>query len=837
MSVVPGRLGRRRRRPNRRPSGAHFLPLLGVLLLLVSLLAPGWASVDVSPQPPAPARGSPGSESPASSGAALAVSAMANGDAPESLPEPAFDPFSFLVKYRQRYAPGFQPADVLRRPDQFGRYVRFRSAPPARSRQPANSMPALEYATRERLFPAGLRDFVQDLLHEHVPQWPGRPAGDPASTDATSGLAAARLAPAEGVPPQPGPAPGATVAGAGTIFPPNITAIIQADWHAPASLVDRSVLFTSKPSDHPINATNPDILAGWPFTGGWMAPLNLTQPLVPGRGPGEEPAPVPSPSAGPGETGAVPPSPGAGAGAGAGAGPPRLRGSHPSTWAFRNGTMVLSLETRHPDDWASDRTSDRAFVKGTLRMQDTVRLRVATPTVPMFGVHWPKLGVALLGSSFSSPVLSDHSAADLLHLLAPSAGLAADILSTFNSTLQPKHEFDPSWDVTRELRNFEFADRGEWQQNPSYFVLLLFQPVSLPAGVTPADVAAYERALANPTGRSASLPNDVTAGMLNARMIVLSPDRALVSLPAPALAVSSSHGRRQPVFHQHARTYALVLLVCSLVEYFVTARQMEALQTQARLSRVSPFMIWLQAALDISICFRHISAYPSVDSSMLLFALVTFVKLCQFLFFGVLFMQMTWTAGMLQHPGAPGLNDPQVRRESWNYMFTNFYMFAAFSLFFYYSSAEVFGLIYALVFHSFLFPQIFMNFTRGLRRPLTPAYMILVPLSRMVLPLYMWLIAVILVQHYVGPRFFWPAVLQRNTIKTYEYLQPPMDEEAAGPGGGAQVECGICLESMDLRKEPHMLTPCNHIFHQACLEQWLDIKLVCPVCRAVLPDP
>jgi transmembrane E3 ubiquitin-protein ligase len=32
-----------------------------------------------------------------------------------------------------------------------------------------------------------------------------------------------------------------------------------------------------------------------------------------------------------------------------------------------------------------------------------------------------------------------------------------------------------------------------------------------------------------------------------------------------------------------------------------------------------------------------------------------------------------------------------------------------------------------------------------------------------------------------------------------------------------------------------MKTPCNHKFHEECLTQWLDVKLECPTCRAVLP--
>lgn len=32
-----------------------------------------------------------------------------------------------------------------------------------------------------------------------------------------------------------------------------------------------------------------------------------------------------------------------------------------------------------------------------------------------------------------------------------------------------------------------------------------------------------------------------------------------------------------------------------------------------------------------------------------------------------------------------------------------------------------------------------------------------------------------------------------------------------------------------------MKTPCNHYFHNKCLEQWMNLKMECPSCRATLP--
>ena len=39
--------------------------------------------------------------------------------------------------------------------------------------------------------------------------------------------------------------------------------------------------------------------------------------------------------------------------------------------------------------------------------------------------------------------------------------------------------------------------------------------------------------------------------------------------------------------------------------------------------------------------------------------------------------------------------------------------------------------------------------------------------------------------------------------------------------------CTICLE-----EEPNMvLDTCNHTFHKACIDQWLERSILCPLCR------
>jgi hypothetical protein len=47
-----------------------------------------------------------------------------------------------------------------------------------------------------------------------------------------------------------------------------------------------------------------------------------------------------------------------------------------------------------------------------------------------------------------------------------------------------------------------------------------------------------------------------------------------------------------------------------------------------------------------------------------------------------------------------------------------------------------------------------------------------------------------------------------------------------------QSECTICL--LDYKEETKKTTECNHIFHQECLDKWLQTNYTCPLCRTEL---
>lgn len=47
------------------------------------------------------------------------------------------------------------------------------------------------------------------------------------------------------------------------------------------------------------------------------------------------------------------------------------------------------------------------------------------------------------------------------------------------------------------------------------------------------------------------------------------------------------------------------------------------------------------------------------------------------------------------------------------------------------------------------------------------------------------------------------------------------------------INCSICLEDFKL-EESVKLTDCNHMFHNICIQEWINKKKNCPMCRCNL---
>lgn len=205
----------------------------------------------------------------------------------------------------------------------------------------------------------------------------------------------------------------------------------------------------------------------------------------------------------------------------------------------------------------------------------------------------------------------------------------------------------------------------------------------------------------------------------------------------------------------------------------------------------------------------------------------------------------------------------------------------------------------AFCFFSLWIPQIYRNIVRNCRKALTWEYVIGTTTLRAVPILYwyvddrnilsaatnvttatvllgwLWLqIAILVSQQYLGPRMFIP---DHWCPPAYDYHPVLYDDLEAGGLPIGEItsasegkdkdtslsaeksearkvfDCAICMNEIDvpvvskdekatgapgrtwLEQMNYMVTPCRHIFHSECLEGWINLRLVCPVCRESLP--
>lgn len=195
---------------------------------------------------------------------------------------------------------------------------------------------------------------------------------------------------------------------------------------------------------------------------------------------------------------------------------------------------------------------------------------------------------------------------------------------------------------------------------------------------------------------------------------------------------------------------------------------------------------------------------------------------------------------------------------------------------------------------SFWIPQIYRNIMRNCRRALGWEFVIGTTIVRLIPILYWyiddknilsvktgrtsalvltcWVLLQLLLlasQQFLGPRIF---VKNAWCPPAYDYhpiLREEADEEsgemlpvgfvasaseARSSEGKEHIsrifDCAICMNEIEvpiatqkdsaaahrwLDQWRYMVTPCRHIFHRDCLEGWMDLRLICPICRESLP--
>ncbi|SBT79350.1 E3 ubiquitin-protein ligase, putative [Plasmodium malariae] len=166
-----------------------------------------------------------------------------------------------------------------------------------------------------------------------------------------------------------------------------------------------------------------------------------------------------------------------------------------------------------------------------------------------------------------------------------------------------------------------------------------------------------------------------------------------------------------------------------------------------------------------------------------------------------------------------------------------------------------------LVLYLCWFPQILLDIWKGQRNSVNLKFVFSLSLCRLFLPIYIYLypynifqldvfaqvigtsnttfsilliilmitqLILMFLQRKYGPRYFINTDILPHVHNYYKTIDANF--EAGIP------ECVICMYDIVLKDNTYCVTPCYHIFHENCLQQWMNVKLECPTCRGALPN-
>mmetsp|Transcript_37024 Transcript_37024/g.116477 ORF Transcript_37024/g.116477 Transcript_37024/m.116477 type:complete len:266 (+) Transcript_37024:67-864(+) len=242
------------------------------------------------------------------------------------------------------------------------------------------------------------------------------------------------------------------------------------------------------------------------------------------------------------------------------------------------------------------------------------------------------------------------------------------------------------------------------------------------------------------------------------------------------------------VYYNKAITYSLMATAVSFVQILLVIKQMEATATQAASARVSLITIGGQAIMDSYLCLAHLTAGVVMEAVFSSLATAAFFKFVMFSIFEMRYLLTIWKARR------PDTNEGWIAmRRELSILYSRFYGALVGGIFLMYHTQD-YAKYLVLLFYSFWLPQIVYNIRHDCRRPLLPQYIVGISVSRLLIPLYIFLCpknllrlepepklagalvawvslqaALLLLQHRWGAHCFIP---KRLLPEKYDYFRP-----------------------------------------------------------------
>jgi hypothetical protein len=330
----------------------------------------------------------------------------------------------------------------------------------------------------------------------------------------------------------------------------------------------------------------------------------------------------------------------------------------------------------------------------------------------------------------------------------------------------------------------------------------------------------------------------------------------------------TSHAYRlqMELLERKAGNYSIMAVNLCIFQIVFIVLQMKFSQTQAGAAKISIVCICYQAILDATLCVGHLllcAGLPTVFFNHFLW--IALLKLILFCILEMRIIISIYQSRYSQELAQEGMAGLRRRLATLHLRFYGVFFLMLF-LFFVNQTSPI---VIVFLFYSCWIPQIIFNSYSGTRNAFHPMYLYGMAISRLFIPLYFlgcphnfvfylvekneykisyfacivlifWTgfqVLIIVLQDKYGSRFFIPRKFLPERYDYYRYYQNVRsNEEIADEEDGVTNECIICYNNISLAAGEYMVTPCNHLFHKNCLNQWMDIKLECPVCRTELPS-
>lgn len=300
--------------------------------------------------------------------------------------------------------------------------------------------------------------------------------------------------------------------------------------------------------------------------------------------------------------------------------------------------------------------------------------------------------------------------------------------------------------------------------------------------------------------------------------------------------------------------YSIWVNVLTILQIRCFLVQMKYSEEGPSAARVSIFCIAMQALMDAYDSFLHLCLGLS---SQYMFNTIAVISLFKFILFSLLEARYLLTIWRQRQPDIFNQGWDVVRRElSW--LYSRFYGVLVVGLVLLYHNLDRLDSI-VVAFQAYWLPQILHDAWHGCKTSVCPVFVCGISITRTLLVLYLWgcpagifsgdlyprlpgspstalcvgvvafqalQVAVMLLQRRWGPRWFVPWLCMPWAYNYHRSSEP------VEPG----TDCVICMGELDPEDARRVVvTPCSHKFHEACLEQWMDVKMECPTCRATLP--